>query len=63
MYASVELDDKPVIVAVEIRDVVAELVLPPELQPHEPPGTHQFPEKVLSRCPLLSESPRSFDQP
>ena len=49
-------------VAVEIEQVIAELVLPTDFQFAALPVTEQFPQQFLSRCLFLPQFPRTFLQ-
>ena len=49
---AIELQHQSLLVAVEIHDVGADLMLTPELQAHEAPVSDEFPEQLFRRRPL-----------
>ena len=55
---AIEFDRELQFVAVEIEEVIAELVLPTEFQFAALPVTEEFPQQFLSGCLLLPQFPR-----
>ena len=53
MHSTIQLDDQLLFIAVEVYDVVADLMLAAELQPRKLPVAEDMPENLLSRSLLL----------
>jgi len=63
MYGAIELDDEPGLVAVEIDDVVSDLMLAAKLGAGELAVADQFPERLLDRSLFPSQFAGTFHQP
>ena len=62
VHLAIDLQHKLLLVAVEVHDVVPDLMLPPELQAQELPIPQQLPHQLLGRRLKASQLPRVFDQ-